>query len=134
MRVAIYDQDIQFAANLALTIKRSIAGSDVCYCESMDDSRLYTSTLVVADPHPKATREWLSLFRRNNPSGTLLLVSKNVDMLSGSFGDPCYAITKPYLWQDSKDSVKFIRDAMDIIRFVYTGHPVSTMNLGRKEN
>lgn len=96
MKVAIYDRDVAMAAQLAFALKRACGqGTEVVYCERIDDAALSTSTLVIADPEPLSTVEWLMSFRELHPSATLLLVSANTDLLSGSMRDLCYASSKP---------------------------------------
>ena len=126
MRIAFYDADIAFAARMAIAIKKSISGSEVVYCDTLDDVKLRTSRLVVGDPAPMRTKDWLRDFRRVNPTGVLILISANTDLLSGSFGDPSYAIIKPVKddfsgvsWKE--DNRRFILDVLETIKFLASG-------------
>lgn len=96
MKVAIYDKDIESAANLAMLVQQMIKGSTVEYVEHINDPKLSECSVVVADPNPDLTSEWLFNFRRINGQIPLVLISENSDLLRGSLQDKCYAIYKPY--------------------------------------
>ena len=100
MKISLLDKDMKHAAMLAVLIKKSIPNVSIEYHDDMSDTAISTSTTVIADPSPMNTKEWITSFRRLHGSTPLVLVTENTDALSGSFGDPCYVLSKPVLAQD----------------------------------
>jgi len=122
MKVVIYDNNIESAANLAMLIQQMIQGSTVKYIEHINDPEISECSIVVADPNPDLTSEWLFNFRRINGQIPLILISQNSDLLRGSLTDKCFAIYKPYN----------IRELLEVIVIAGSGKKLQGMDSSRR--
>lgn len=108
MKICLYDKDLHSAARLAMIIKHTVKDVSIEYCEQIDDPHMADCAMVIADPAPLPTKEWLDKFVDINQDVPLVLVSANKDLISGSNGDACYALTKPYEPKDLLEVIKVI--------------------------
>lgn len=108
MKLALYDTDVRLAAMLAVGLKRVLGpGTDIQYVQNVGDIGLVD--VVIADPSPQLTADWLAEFRQTQPTTSLILTSESPDLIRGCAKDPCFAISKPLATQDLVGVLKAIK-------------------------
>lgn len=68
--------------------------------------------IVVAEPHPIETEDYIKLFRSHHPETPLIVTSFREDILRGSLGVKLNvgAITKPFHLEELREMVEVILD------------------------
>jgi hypothetical protein len=124
MKIGLFDDDIDLAAKHALLFKSKLPTCDIAYIESIEDKALSVCGLVIADPGNVPTKVWIRKFRALHGNVPLVLVSERGDLLSGSFGDACYAMSKP----------TEARDLLELVRYSVTGRVYGADRLDKRTN
>lgn len=124
MKIAVYDKDLPAAAKTSFSIQ-NLLKIDITYCGDIDDRELSRSNVVIADPSPEPVKAWVKQFRELHGDTPLVLYSDAADLLGGSLGDGCFAITKE----------GSIRELIDVVKGILLQKPkVQIMQSAKKEN